>query len=322
MANLFNLLNTQQPIDLNSGLQLLATQKVNQLAQRTFPQQNISSLLSPDQQQAAQTLSNLLQSPQQIQTQQPEIEPELVTPAMKKERAAREKQKAGDKKAEIIRQKEIDKETLPYYRDNFKQYEASKKADLRLNRMQELVDKEGGLPISTFYNLFKNLEEHISPTTAAAAGGAIGAYLGGPFGAAIGGTLGGIIQPVASILRSVQRFTSPNTEEYEKLTTDFVRDAKNIFGNRISNQEMQTFLLMIPTLSNTDAGKRKIINNMKLFNKAISIKYKAMEDIIDENDGRRPANLELLVEKRAASKLAKLSQKFTTGVPPHLIAAI
>ena len=43
---------------------------------------------------------------------------------------------------------------------------------------------------------------------------------------------------------------------------------KDIFGSRVAIQEMQIFMDSIPSLSQTDEGKRAIIKNMRLANDA------------------------------------------------------
>jgi len=83
-----------------------------------------------------------------------------------------------------------------------------------------------------------------------------------------------------------------------------------VFGSRITDQDLKAYMAQIPTLSNSDAGKLKIIEDMKIANKADKVRAKAMKDIIKENGGNRPANLQLLVEERIADELDKLSKEF------------
>ena len=263
-------------------------------------------------------------------TEAPKVEkPKTVAQLVKEGKAlkvAKEEAKEARKeehllKKEIAKQQELsDKETLPYYEEVLKSEKAAHDGDLRLNRMEALI-KKGNLPYSAFYNLFKNLEEKVSPT----AGGAIGALIGGTLGSAggpIGGVagrtagalagtaLGGAISPVAGLLRSVQRGTSPDTEEFEKLTADFVKSAKDFFPGRVTNTDLEAFFRMIPTLSNTDTGKEKIINNMRSFNEITKVRAKAMKDIIKQNGGNRPKNLQILVEEKVAPEVDRISKEF------------
>jgi len=217
---------------------------------------------------------------------------------------------AAERKETIESQKAIDKETLPYYESTIANAESAKKADSRLNKMENLV-KKGGLPTALFYNFFKNIEEKVNPTTAGTAGAAAGGFFAGPIGAAIGGGIGALISPVATLIRGAQKLINPNQEQFEKLSADFIKEAKTIFGGgRLTDADLAAFMQMIPTLSQTDSGKLQIINNLRAFNKGAEIKEKAMRQIIHENGGKRPANLAFLVEERAKKQLDKIAQEF------------
>ncbi len=220
-------------------------------------------------------------------------------------------------------QKLADAETKKYY-DNLLALDDAADASLkRLSKIENLVDKKGGLPISTFYKLFNKLEEQ-SATSGAATGAALGGLIGlagGPIspgtipaasltGAAIGGSVGALLSPVATLLKSGQTFISPNTEEFEKLSNDFVREAKSIFGSRITDQDLQTFMSLVPTLSQTDNGKRAIIKNMRNFLKANQVKAKNMKRVIHANGGHRPYDLPLMVEELSKPELDKLAKQF------------
>lgn len=203
-----------------------------------------------------------------------------------------------------------DKETKKYFESALDLEKAADFSDIRLNKMENLI-KKGGLPISGFYNLFKSLEESVAPAYGAAAGAAAGGIGAGPVGAAIGSAIGGLISPIGTLLRFAQRKTSPNLEEFEKLSNDFIKDAKSIFGPRITDADLKAFMATIPTLGQTDEGKLAIINNMKMFNKASRVRAEAVKEIIRENGNKRPANLQLMVEERIRPQLDQLSQEFS-----------
>jgi hypothetical protein len=224
-------------------------------------------------------------------------------------------------KEEKEEQKRIDTELKPYITKLRTEKDAADFSQPRLNKMKDLV-KKGGLPVSSLYTVLKNIEDHVGLGAGAGAGTATGATIGGllagPGGAAagagvgalIGGGIGAVIGPVSSLIRHVQKTTSPNTESFEKLSASFLRGAKDIFGGRFTNEEMKAYLASIPTLAQTDKGKLDVINDMELFNKAAKIKYSAAQQIIKENGGRPPANLPELVEERVQTKLDKLSDIF------------
>lgn len=207
-------------------------------------------------------------------------------------------------------QQEIQKATQPYYEETLAKSQVAKDSEKRLRRMEELV-KRGNLPNSGFYSALKTVEENLLGS--AATGAALGGSIAGPVGVAVGGVLGGALSPIATLVKAGIRGRSPDSEEFEKLSADFVRDAKSIFGNRITDSDLRVFLQMIPTLSNTDEGKKVIIRNLKNMNKANEIRATVMKDIIKENGGRRPMNLQELVEERSSDELNKLAEQFISG---------
>lgn len=106
----------------------------------------------------------------------------------------------------------------------------------------------------------------------------------------------------------------PNSAEFEKLTTDFLKNLKSIFGGRISNAEMQTYLKSLPSLSLSNPGRFRLINNLKIMNAGAKAENEAMKQIIKENGGKRPANLEDLVEEKVKPIKDRLAQEFKLGV--------
>lgn len=234
-------------------------------------------------------------------------------------------------------QLQADKETLPYYNEVLKEDKAAKDIDIKTNRMIELINK-GKLPDPVYYKQLKDLEESITPfkaisggagagfTSGATAGGAIGGALGfgvpgGAVGAAIGGVLGAIGGGLGGLYASRHpsgklgklREDFPDTEEFEKLSSSFISGAKAIFGSRITDQDLKAFMLTVPQLSNTDAGKKAIIKNIQLMNKAAHVKADTMKKIIQANDGKRPANLPILVDELSGPELDKLAAEFAKG---------
>jgi len=267
---------------------------------------------------------------QQIQEQQAvqqAIAPQRKLTPVEQKKAEKEKKILTHEQKKQLHKEEAaaHKETQKYYDQVLSVDKAARESDNRLDRMLKLVN-EGSLPFSAYYSGLKNIEEHVSPVTGVGAGGAIGGVIGGllgggvtaglaaapgaAVGTAVGGAIGGLVSPVVGVLRSIQRLTSPDTEEFEKLSSQFISGAKSIFGARITDQDLRAFMQQIPTLSNTDAGKKKIIRSMKIANEAEHARAKAMKEIIKENHGKRPADLAILVEERAQSELDKLAEKF------------
>lgn len=99
-------------------------------------------------------------------------------------------------------------------------------------------------------------------------------------------------------------------QEINKLSNDFMRSAQEIYGNRLTEMAIRNFLTMIPTLMQSKEGRLRVIHNMRLFNEGSKLRFNVMQDIIKENFGYAPRDLEFLIEKRVGPELDKLGQRF------------
>lgn len=104
---------------------------------------------------------------------------------------------------------------------------------------------------------------------------------------------------------------NPDSQEFEKLSTDMLRNAKEIFGSRVTNLEVQTFLKTIPTLSQTQEGRSRVIRNLRLLNEGALVRSQALKDILKENQGVPPYDIAEQVEEKVGPKLEEISGEFT-----------
>lgn len=106
---------------------------------------------------------------------------------------------------------------------------------------------------------------------------------------------------------------TPDSNEFRKLEVDFLRDAKNIFGARVTNYEAAQFLKSIPSLSQNKEGRARVIRNLKIMNEGKLVRAETLKDILRENKGNPPLDIAEQVEDRAAPKIDKLLQEFRYG---------
>jgi hypothetical protein len=175
-------------------------------------------------------------------------------------------QKANEKLQK--QQEAIDKKTAPVVNQINQDAEAAEQSEFRLSRMEELI-AGGNLngPVSSF--ILTVLSDGIPiPRTRTRIG-----------------------LPVKQLL-------SPESQEFQKLSTDFLKNAKQIFGARVTEGEIKLFLKTVPTLMMSDEGKVRVINNMSRFNQVALEKKRISDSIIDEHGGFTPRNFERLVEKQ------------------------
>lgn len=109
--------------------------------------------------------------------------------------------------------------------------------------------------------------------------------------------------------------SNPDTEEFQKLEADFLRDVRNVFpGGRITNFEISSYMKTVPGLANSQEGRKRIIQNRRLFNEAKKLKGEALKQVVKENKGRTPRNLDILIEERVGPQLDEISERFREGI--------
>src|SRR5208337_4299468 len=266
-----------------SGLQALgAPAELANLPENLQPIALKQILQQSGQQNFGNILNTLINGEQQVNQGAPNLQgltqqqaSELAKIGLQKQKSTTQ-EKQFETKEQRIKQHHIDKETLPFFNETTKAAKGATDTNPVLTRMQELLNK-GNLPNPTFYSLSNKV--------------------GSPFGL------------------NVSALIHADAEEFEKLTNEFLKNAKEIFGSRLTNYDVSTFLKGIPTLSQSKEGKQRIINNLQTVNEAALLRSQAMDKIITENNNERPRNLSSLVEKQVGPQLDQLAEMFAQGTP-------
>lgn len=107
---------------------------------------------------------------------------------------------------------------------------------------------------------------------------------------------------------------SPESVEFDKIATGFLKNAKNYFGSRMTEGEVNLFLRTVPSLMQSQKGRSRLIQNMQNMFEAGNIRAKAIQDIKKELGGRTPANLESLVEEAVGPEIEALHNNFIEGI--------
>jgi hypothetical protein len=203
------------------------------------------------------------------------------------------------------------KETKQYVTALKDKEKAAKESDLRLKRMANLIDK-GNLPNASLWSFLSKIED-LGPLATGGAGAALGSIIpgvGNAVGAVVGGIVGGLSSPLAGAAKSWIKTGSPDVEEFEKLTSDFVKNAKQYFGSRLTDADLKIFMQSLPSLMQTDNGKKKVIQNLSSLNELAEIEAKAARSIIAANHGIPPLDLEQQVQNKISHKIDKVAKKF------------
>lgn len=118
----------------------------------------------------------------------------------------------------------------------------------------------------------------------------------------------------------VATLRSPESQEFKKIAQNFLRNAKQYYGGRVSNFEVEQFLKTIPSLSQSPEGRKRVIANLKNIARADLEYNKALRDIIKENKGSIPLDLAIQVDERVEKQAKKLADQFKKDldrpVPP------
>jgi len=107
---------------------------------------------------------------------------------------------------------------------------------------------------------------------------------------------------------------SPETQAYQALEKEYLKDLKSIFGGRITDREMSTFLQSIPRAENSPEAQKMIMARLDAYYKAKQLKYKVMRQIVKDNNGIPPLDLQEQVQDKTGTKEVQYANQFL-GIP-------
>jgi hypothetical protein len=108
----------------------------------------------------------------------------------------------------------------------------------------------------------------------------------------------------------------PESQEFKKLSTDFLTGVSKMFGGRVSNYEVSRFLDRIPNLMQSKEGRDRVIRNLQAFYEADAKRASIMRDVIKENGGTPPMDLAEQVSEKMGPIITKLEEKFSFEEAP------
>ncbi len=106
---------------------------------------------------------------------------------------------------------------------------------------------------------------------------------------------------------------SPEAQRFVKTVNDFTVKAKDSYGARVSNFELDRFMKRLPTLANSEEGRAQIIRQMQIINDINSARERALQDVFDEYGGIRNIDYdkaESLADKHARPQIESLRKEF------------
>lgn len=106
---------------------------------------------------------------------------------------------------------------------------------------------------------------------------------------------------------------SPESQRFVKTLNEFSAGAKDTFGARVTNFDLQQYLLRYPTLLNTKEGRKQLVQQMKIVNQINRAYYGSLKKAYNQAGGIRKIDAdeaERRAEEMSAPIIDKLRQKF------------
>lgn len=107
--------------------------------------------------------------------------------------------------------------------------------------------------------------------------------------------------------------STPEAERYQKTLNEFSANAKDTYGSRVTNFDLQQYLKRFPTLMNSEEGRKQILQQMRLVNKINKEYYGTLKKVYDKAGGVRKIDDDVarrIAEDVARKKIDKLVAKF------------
>jgi hypothetical protein len=106
-------------------------------------------------------------------------------------------------------------------------------------------------------------------------------------------------------------FKTPETQSFLTHGKQLFTIGKELFGSRITNADLPIIEAMLPNLMQNPETREMTIQAMEELQELAGKEYKIMNDIIAENGGKEPANLEDKVAQRFDKEWAEGSKNLT-----------
>ena len=112
----------------------------------------------------------------------------------------------------------------------------------------------------------------------------------------------------------IPQFANAEEQLFVKTVNDFTVKAKDSFGARVTNFELDRFMQRLPTLANSAGGRRLILNQMKLINEINSLEKRAVQEVFDQYGVRNIdyADAENIARRKIASQKEDLRKKYVS----------
>jgi len=114
----------------------------------------------------------------------------------------------------------------------------------------------------------------------------------------------------------IPALASPETQQYVKTINDFTVAAKDTFGARVTNFELGAFMKRLPTLANSEEGRRLILEQMKAMKGLDKLYDESIKAVYDKYGIQKidRANVERISEEYRKDEEEALIKKFNESM--------
>lgn len=85
----------------------------------------------------------------------------------------------------------------------------------------------------------------------------------------------------------IPALASPEAQQFVKTINDFTIQAKDSYGSRVTNFDLNQFMRRLPTLANSQEGRERILGQMETINDLNKMYEKSLQDMLEEHGGVR-----------------------------------
>lgn len=111
----------------------------------------------------------------------------------------------------------------------------------------------------------------------------------------------------------IPALASPEAQRFLKTVNDFTIQAKDSYGSRVTNFDLANFMRRLPTLANSEEGRRQILQQMKIINDMNLARENSLNEVLEQHGGIRNIDYdkaESLAEKKSSKKIVELKKQF------------
>lgn len=110
-------------------------------------------------------------------------------------------------------------------------------------------------------------------------------------------------------LEDVAALSNPASEQFKKLQNYFLRNLKNVFGGRITDREVTLYMQGIPSLFNSEEGRRRIIEDLRMINNIRRIQVQEYKNLQKAKKGKLTKEDEIAFQEAVDQRTAKFLDK-------------